>query len=64
MLTFARQHHLSAGLRRAVHAGLGMSETRYFQLLLALLERAEVKDAEDELVAALRAFRERWRRWR
>jgi hypothetical protein len=63
VLAFARQHHLSGGLRR-VQAELGMSDTRYFQLLLALLERAEVTDAEPELVAALRALLERRRRWR
>lgn len=64
VLTFARQHHLSGRIREHVLADLGMSETRYFQLLLALLERVEVADAEPELVAALRALLERRRRWR
>ncbi len=64
VLAFAREHHLSGGLPRLVPAELGMSETRYFQLLLALLERVEVADTEPELVARLRSLRERRRRWR
>jgi hypothetical protein len=53
-----------AGCAGGVPAELGMSETRYFQLLLALLERVEVADTEPELVARLRSLRERRRRWR
>ncbi len=64
VLAFAREHHLSGDLRRRVPAELGMSETRYFQLLLALLERVEVADTEPELVAGLRLLLERRRRWR
>ncbi len=64
VLAFAREHHLAGRLRGRVQAELGMSETRYFQLLLALLERPEVADTEPELVAALQALLERRRRWR
>jgi hypothetical protein len=43
---------------------LGISRTRYFQLLARLLERVEVAEAEPELVEQLRALRERRRRQR
>ncbi len=64
VLAFAREHHLAVGLRGRVQAELRMTETRYFQLLLALLERPEVADTEPELVARLRVLLERRRRWR
>ena len=41
-----------------------MTETRYYQLLLALLSRPEVVEAEPQLVAHLRGMLERRRRLR
>ncbi len=64
VLTFAREHHLQGRVRARVHAELGMTETRYFQLLLALLIRPEVAEAEPQLVTHLRAMLERRRRLR
>ncbi len=42
---------------------LGISATRYFQVLLRLLDRLEVAEAEPELVAGLTALRSQRRRW-
>ena len=64
VLTFARDHHLQGRVRARVQAELGMTETRYFQLLLALLGRVEVAEAQPELVAHLRGILERRRRLR
>ena len=64
VLTFAREHHLRGLVRGRVQAELGISETRYYQLLVALLSRPEVAEAEPELVAHLRGMLERRRRWR
>ena len=63
VLAFARNHHLQGRATAArVQAELEMSEVRYLQLLLRLLERVEAADAEPELIAALRARRDRRRR--
>jgi len=43
---------------------LGLSPTRYFQLLGRLLDRPEAADAEPELVAGLRAVQDHRRRLR
>ena len=64
VLTFAREHHLQGRVRARVQTELGMTETRYYQLLLALLSRPEVAEAEPELVAQLRTMLERRRRLR
>ncbi len=64
VLAFARTHHLQGQVRSRVQAELAMSETRYYQLLVALLARPEVADAEPELVGRLRGMLERRRRWR
>lgn len=64
VLTFAREHHLQGRVRARVQAELGMTETRYYQLLLVLLSKPEVAEAEPELVAHLRAMLERRRRLR
>jgi len=62
VLTFARDHHLQGRVDARVQAQLGMTQTRYFQLLLRLLERVEVAEAEPELVAGLVALRDGRRR--
>ena len=43
---------------------LGLSPTRYFQLLGRLLDRPEAADAEPELVTGLRAVQDQRRRLR
>ncbi len=50
--------------RRPGAALLGLSPTRYFQLLGRLLDRPEAADAEPELVAGLRAVQNQRRRLR
>lgn len=62
VLAFARTHHLQGTVRGRVQGELGVSETRYYQLLLQLLPRPETADAEPELLAQLRALLERRRR--
>lgn len=64
VLTFAREHHLQGQVRGRVQVELGVSETRYYQLLVALLSRPEVAEAEPELVDHLRGMLARRRRWR
>ncbi len=64
VLTFARAHHLQGRVRARVQVELGMTETRYYQLLLVLLGRPEVAEAEPELVSGLRAMLERRRKLR
>ena len=64
LLTFAQEHHLQGRVRVRVQAELGMTETRYYQLLLVLLSKPEVAETEPELVAHLRATLERRRRLR
>ena len=62
VLTFARDHHLQGRVGARVQAQLGMTQTRYYQLLLRLLDRVEVAEAEPELVAGLVALRNGRRR--
>ncbi len=59
VLDFARDHHLQRRVGERVTAVLGVSEVRYLQLLAGLLDRMEAADAEPELIAALRATRDR-----
>ena len=61
VLAFAREHHLQGRVAGRVQAELGCTETRYVQLLAALLDRPEALEAELELVVALRALRDRRR---
>ncbi len=63
VLAFARAHHWQGSVAEQVHQ-LGISQTRYFQLLARLLERIEVAEAEPELVEQLHALRQRRRRLR
>ncbi len=58
VLAFAREHHLQGTVADSVQVQLGLSDTRYYQLLVGLLERTEVQAAEPELVGQLRALRE------
>jgi len=44
VLTFARDHHLQGRVGARVQAQLGMTQTRYYQLLLRLLDRVEVAE--------------------
>ena len=62
VLAFARDHHLQGRVGARVQAQLGMTQTRYYQLLLRLLDRVEVTEAEPELVAGLLALRNGRRR--
>ncbi len=62
VLTFARDHHLQGRVGAGVQGQLGMTQTRYYQLLLRLLERVEAVEAEPELVAGLVALRNGRRR--
>ncbi len=62
VLAFARDHHLQGRVGAHVQGQLGMTQTRYFQLLLRLLDRVEVAEAEPELVAGLLALRNGRRR--
>ncbi len=64
VLAFARDHHLQGRVPGRVQAQLEMCETRYYQLLAGLLDRPEAEAAEPELVAQLRALRDRRRRLR
>ena len=61
VLAFACMHHLQGRVAVRVQAELGCTETRYVQLLAALLDRPEALEAEPELVFALRALRDRRR---
>ena len=62
MLAFARAHHLQGTFAQQVGPVLGISEVRYLQLLVHLVDRVEAADAEPELITALRAVRDRRRR--
>jgi len=62
VLAFARDSHLQGRVGARVQAQLGMTQTRYYQLLLRLLDRVEVAEAEPELVAGLVALRDGRRR--
>jgi hypothetical protein len=62
VLAFARRHQQQRDVSDLVQRELGLSPTRYFQLLLAMLERPEVAAADPELVTRLRAMRDRRRR--
>ncbi len=62
VLAFARRHRQRRDVGDLVGRELGLSPTRYFQLLLAMLERPEVAAADPELVTRLRAMRDRRRR--
>lgn len=62
VLAFAREHHLQGTVADWVQVQLGISDTRYYQLLVGLLERAEAEAAEPELIGQLRALRERRQR--
>ena len=48
VLVFAVEHHLHGRVRGRVQEELGMTETRYYQLLVALLGRPAGADAEPE----------------
>ncbi len=64
MLALARGPGLQARVADQAQSVLGLSPTRYFQLLGRLLDRAEAADAEPELVARLRAVQDQRRRLR
>lgn len=56
VLAFARDHHLQGRVGARVERQLGITETRYDQLRVPLLDRPEVAEAEPERVAGLRAL--------
>jgi len=62
VLELARGPGLRARVADQAQHLLGLSPTRYFQLLSRLLDRPEAADAEPELVAGLRAVQDQ-RRW-
>ena len=64
VLELARGPGLQARVADRAPSVLGLSPTRYFQLLGRLLDRPEAADAEPELVAGLRAVRDQRRRLR
>ncbi len=64
VLAFARHHQMQGRVTGRVQSQLGMCETQYYQLLAGLLDRPEAAAAEPELVAQLRALRDRRRRLR
>ncbi len=64
VLAFARDHQLQGRVPGRVQPLLGVCETRYYQLLAGLLDRPEAAAAEPELVAQLRALRDRRRQLR
>lgn len=64
VLEFARGPGLRARVADQGQQRLGLSPTRYFQVLGWLLERAEAADAEPELVAALRGVQDQRRQLR
>ncbi|MDP9435205.1 MAG: DUF3263 domain-containing protein [Actinomycetota bacterium] len=64
VLAFARDHHLQGRVSGRVQSQLGLCETRYYQLLVDVLDRPEAAAAEPELVQHLRALRDRRRRLR
>jgi len=65
VLELARGPGLPARVADRAQSVLGLSPTRYFQLLGRLLDRPEAADAEPELVAGLRAVQDQRRlvRW-
>ncbi len=64
VLELARGPGLAARVADRAQSGLGLSPTRYFQLLGRLLDRPEAADAEPELVTGLRAVQDQRRRLR
>ncbi len=62
VLAFARRRQQRRDVGDLVGRELGITPTRYFQLLLAMLERPEVAAVDPELVTSLRALRDRRRR--
>jgi len=64
VLELARGPGLAARVADQAPQVLGLSPTRYFQLLGRLLDRPEAADAEPELVARLRAVQDQRRRLR
>ncbi len=64
VLAFARDHQLQGRVSGRVQSQLGVCETRYYRLLAELLDRPEAEAAQPELVAQLRALRDRRRRLR
>jgi len=64
VLELARGPGLRARVADQAQHLLGLSPTRYFQLLSRLLDRPEAAAAEPELVAGLRAVQDERRRLR
>jgi len=64
VLELARGPGLQARVADQAQHLLGLSPTRYFQLLSRLLDRPEAADAEPELVTGLRAVQAQRRRLR
>ena len=59
VLAFARDQHLQGRVAGRVQSQLGVCETRYYQLLVGLLDRPEAAAAEPDLIGRLRALRDR-----
>jgi hypothetical protein len=56
VLVFAARQQQQRDVGDLAQRKLGVTPTRYFQLLLAMLERPEVTAADPELVTHLRAM--------
>ena len=61
VLAFAQDHQLQGCSPTQVQGRLGMSQTRYLQVLTALLDRPEAADAHPKLIDELRELRGRRR---
>lgn len=61
VLRFAADHHLTGRYASRVERQLGCSSDRYLQTLAGMLDRDEALAAAPELVATLRALRDRRR---
>ena len=64
MLAFACDHHLQGRVAGRVQSRLGVCETRYYRLVVELLDRPEAAAAEPDLIGRLRTLRDRRRRLR
>lgn len=64
VLSFACAHHLQGRVDARVRPELGVTTTRYYQLLAALLDRPEAAEVAPTLIGQLQALRDRRRRYR
>lgn len=58
VLAFPRRHHFAERVDERVQLELGYTPTRYYQLLVGLLDRPDVAAADPDLVGRLQALRD------